>query len=282
MQGHLYRTGERNLFQTSPGCVTFEPDLLYVPVHGECHFENPEFSTVMHFSQYGRHTGKKPDGLGIAVLGDSFAMGWGVSDKDTFAAELQRLSARPVYNLGVSSYGTKRELLYLMKSGLASDVDTIIIQYCDNDRPENIQFDDLTQEGTRRRFETLRSDDHRSLKQRLKRVLRAYWSTLKAPFSHDERQFHEETAKSFAPHYQPLINTLSQSDIVGEKRIVIFYLRMFGKRFNSFPVGKDSIIPNLEFIDIDLARGDFLGLDGHLNAAGHRKVGQALFSLLQQ
>ncbi|MFP5462523.1 MAG: CidA/LrgA family protein, partial [Gammaproteobacteria bacterium] len=49
-----------------------------------------------------------PAGTGIVVIGDSHAMGWGANDEETFAAQLQALSGRPVYNLGVASYGTAR------------------------------------------------------------------------------------------------------------------------------------------------------------------------------
>ena len=46
---------------------------------------------------------------GIAVLGDSHAMGWGVNDDETFSAVLEKKIDKPVYNLAVSGYGTIRE-----------------------------------------------------------------------------------------------------------------------------------------------------------------------------
>ena len=45
---------------------------------------------------------------GIAILGDSHAMGWGVNDEETFAALLENKINKKVYNLAVSGYATKR------------------------------------------------------------------------------------------------------------------------------------------------------------------------------
>ena len=42
-------------------------------------------------------------------------MGWGVNDDETFSALLEKNLNRNVYNLSVSSYGTKRELIRLEK-----------------------------------------------------------------------------------------------------------------------------------------------------------------------
>ena len=60
-------------------------------------------NAVLNFSPEGRYTGAKPEGMGIAVLGDSHAVGWGIGDEETFSVKLQRLSARPVYDLAVPS-----------------------------------------------------------------------------------------------------------------------------------------------------------------------------------
>ena len=48
--------------------------------------------------------------ISILVLGDSIAMGWGVNDYETFSYLLEKNLKMKVYNLGVSSYGTIREI----------------------------------------------------------------------------------------------------------------------------------------------------------------------------
>ena len=67
-------------------------------------------------------------------------MGWGVNDENTFSAMLQKLTQRKVYNLGVSSYATEQEIKNLLKHPDIDKINTIVIQYCDNDLSTNLEF----------------------------------------------------------------------------------------------------------------------------------------------
>jgi hypothetical protein len=49
----------------------------------------------------------------IVLVGCSFTMGHGISDRETFGWKLQQLLHRPVYNYGVGGYGTYQALLRL-------------------------------------------------------------------------------------------------------------------------------------------------------------------------
>ena len=136
--------GVRNLWQNNPNCVEFDKDLIYVPKFRSCNFKNIEFDTNISFDKFGRasnHPDKeKNKNQSIAVIGDSYAMGWGVNDDETFSHILEKKINKNVYNLAVSSYGTRRELIRLEKSGLLDLIDTVIIQYCYNDFGENKSF----------------------------------------------------------------------------------------------------------------------------------------------
>src|SRR5262245_54621286 len=73
--------GIRMVWQAEPKCVDPDDDLIYKPKFGECQFSNQEFRTTLHFDELGRvssHAGTNP---GVAVIGDSVAMGWGVADE---------------------------------------------------------------------------------------------------------------------------------------------------------------------------------------------------------
>ena len=75
----------------------------------------------------------------IICLGDSYTLGWGVQQAETYPAQLQSMLGQPVLNTGMSSYGTIREVestRSLDKSGAT----TVIIQYCFNDADENEAF----------------------------------------------------------------------------------------------------------------------------------------------
>lgn len=136
----------RTIWQSRHECVEFDADTLYRPRPGNCRFSNAEFDTSMHFDALGirvtavpqmaasEYTSDKPR---IIVLGDSQAMGWGVEDNDTFASQLALTHGYETINLGVSSYGTARELSRLTKAVTLRPNDVIVIQYSDNDLGEN-------------------------------------------------------------------------------------------------------------------------------------------------
>ena len=67
-------------------------------------------------------------------------MGWGVNDDETFAAIISSRVAVPVLNLGVSSYGTVRELIRVRMQPSLDEASCIFIQYSWNDFQENSVF----------------------------------------------------------------------------------------------------------------------------------------------
>ena len=145
-QRNYYNIGLRNIWHSQPECIEFSDNQIYVPKETSCNFNNIEFKTIISFDEFGRVSDHpiNNDANGIAVIGDSFAMGWGVNDKETFSYLLEKKINRPVYNLGVSGYGTIRELIRFQESKLIDKVDTIIIQYCYNDYGENVGYKKTT------------------------------------------------------------------------------------------------------------------------------------------
>jgi hypothetical protein len=142
IQRSFYLHGFRNMWRYQEECAAGDAQLTYKPVIGNCDFVNLEFDTTLSFDADGRKN-SYPWDVGasrISVLGDSHAMGWGVNDDETFSAELQRLTGKRVYNLGVSSYATEREIERLLQLEALEDVDTIVIQYCDNDFRANLNY----------------------------------------------------------------------------------------------------------------------------------------------
>lgn len=107
-QKNYYFQGYRNIWQADSACAELDDTLIYRPRIGACKFINPEFNTVLNFDAAGRIVPARnlvKDSLkGIAILGDSYAMGWGVSDWDSFANKLQEKISVPVFNLGVKEW----------------------------------------------------------------------------------------------------------------------------------------------------------------------------------
>jgi hypothetical protein len=237
----------------------------------------------MTFTADGRETGPKPAGMGIAVLGDSHAMGWGVNDEETFAAELQRLTRRPVFNLAVSSYGTRRELIRFDRSGLGDRVDTVVIQYCENDLDENLGFRIESAEETRRKF--------RSIGEAVSGRARTFGSlpfvaerlsfTLRAPVTILRELVFPARRPDFSAHYPALMAALAEYPVLGAKRVLVFYSNSRGSRFVNYPGPPDAGGGRVEFLDLALQPSDYYRVDDHLTPDGHRKVARLLFQSLQ-
>lgn len=314
IQQNLYMRATRSVWQTRISCVDFDGELIYKPKLGACQFANAEFKTTLNFSAEGRFTGKKPAGTGIALIGDSHAMGWGVQDEETFAAELQKLTGRPVYNLAVSSYGTVREVLRLEKSGLLDKVDTIIIQYCGNDLDENKRGEISGIDENRKKFEKI-TTGKQSFMGILGMVRKTYSFVFAFPFKRMKtgptqpapnqlakagvaQPVTDQLAKAgvaqpvtdqlaagrasndFSAHYQPFIAVLQKHPGLKDKRILVFYNNGRAQQFKGFPVGRDKLLPNVEFVDVIVDAGGFYRLDDHMNPAGHKTTAQQLFTSL--
>lgn len=278
VQQSLYMRALRNIWQRQPDCVVFDDRLIYKPKEGACQFANAEFSTILNFSADGRSTGKKPSGVGIAVIGDSHAMGWGVQDEESFAALLQQLSQRPVFNLAVSSYGTVRELLRLEESGILDKVDTVILQYCENDLSENRSNQINSPEENRKKFEQITKGSTAGTSSLLRAMIKAYRIAFSTPF-----QAFKKSARpiDFAPHYDALMHVIASHPALQNKRVLIFYSNDHGRPFSGFPAGQDKQMSNIEFVDLSLLRNDYYRLDDHLTAAGHRNAAERLFAALK-
>ena len=82
---------------------------------------------------------QKPEGtFRVMLLGDSFTFGEGVRLEDTFAVQLEGKlrEARPeveVLNLGVSSWNTQDEYIYLNRVGYKFDPDLVVVVFVLND-----------------------------------------------------------------------------------------------------------------------------------------------------
>jgi hypothetical protein len=132
-----YRVHDRTIIQAIPACTRYDSALLYTLRPGECDFRNREFDTRVAVNSLGvRDDEASLDAPQMVVLGDSYAMGWGVAQEETFPQRIERVTGRKVLNAGVASYGTARELKLLERID-ASRLETLIVQYNDTDAREN-------------------------------------------------------------------------------------------------------------------------------------------------
>jgi hypothetical protein len=282
-----YSIGRRNVWNSMDNCVEYDHELIYVPKIGvECIFENTEYRTTLNFDEYGRKTSfrkslPKDNIYGIAVLGDSVAMGYGVNDDDTFSALLEKKINKPVYNLGVSSYATTREIKRLEKQKIINNIDTIIIVYNDNDLNENIS-DNLNnrKEESSIVFNKIINKNKFSISSELKKIKKILRYSFQIPFQ-------EISLKSkyldWNKHEAELINIIKKNPFIHNKKIIILVLhlspdnRVFYQNYN--PRNYDEF-SDIKFLYLQNNADDYFYIDGHPNKIGHKKIANFLYKEL--
>ena len=267
--------GLRDIWQSHKECIEFDEDLIFIPKKTTCKFKNFEYDTSITFDKYGRYTNRSfHKEVGIAVLGDSHAMGWGVNDEETFSAILETKIDKPVYNLAVSGYGTIKKLIRLEKSGLIKLVDTVVIQYTYNDWGENNYYKKDTIEEAKKKFEIIGNSKPMSFLKKLRKSFR-YSLTIPIDIITKKNQIMD-----FDPHKIKLYEIIKNFPILNEKKIILFYANGFNMKFGNFPSKKSDLIKNLQFADFDLGEEHFFKIDGHLTKFGHKVIAEKLSEIL--
>jgi hypothetical protein len=281
-----YLEHDRRLLQAMPECARYDPGLFYTLRPGTCRFVNREFDTQIAVNSLGvRDDEASLDAPEVVVAGDSFAMGWGVAQDDSFPQQLERALGRRVLNAGVPSYGTVRERRLLDRID-ASRLRCLVIQYDDNDGPENAAFE--------RSGDVLAISSERAYRQDVLRGQRRgrYWFPMltfeiargaltppvppasPGPAAHQARLFVKALLKA---------GRLNLSGV----RVVVLALnadRVVNATFVS-ALGAEaskhvypSFVRSLRLVDLtgSLGSSDYYVLDDHLRASGHAKVAEAL------
>jgi hypothetical protein len=282
-----YQSSDRNIIQVTD-CACYDSGLFYILRTGGCQFKNREFEVENNINT----AGLRDDEISLShpklvVLGDSYAMGWGVPQQESFPQVLEKISQQRVLNAGISSYGTAREVQLFNR--LAPDsVQTIFLQYHANDFDENQTF---VRNGyklpirSRKSYDSLRlhinkREDYYPLKHIsgiCQAVSRKLMSSAKAPVS-------ETRAASV------FMDVLSHLNInKSQVRIIVFKMDESSRINDAFVNAVDSIatmprftdwnISTLRISDI-LTNEDYFVLDEHINAQGHKKIADRMAQTL--
>jgi hypothetical protein len=136
----VYFYYDMNSIQYLPECARYDPYLGYTLKPGQCVFSDYEFTTPYTINSLGvRDNEEALNSPQVVVLGDSYAMGWGAQQDETFPKIIEAKTGLKVLNASVSSYGTAREMM-LLKKVKRDQLKYLIIQYCNNDYEENLSF----------------------------------------------------------------------------------------------------------------------------------------------
>lgn len=117
--------------------------LGYIPRPGHDHIVAPEYDIVLTTTadqvRQQPPFPAQPSDL-VVMVGDSFTVGLGVRDDQTYSYLLQQQYHHHTINTGVPSYAAARELTWVRRLGLLKKASLLIVQFCSNDFPENRQF----------------------------------------------------------------------------------------------------------------------------------------------
>lgn len=296
-----FRRGFWPAWIDNPACAQFDPRVIYAPKPGAVRFAGVEFDTTITITPAGLRyqPGRNEDDerAPIVMAGDSFTMGWGVEDAETFSALLERQYRHPTINTGVPSYGTVRELLRLRQLGLLTRARMVVVQYCPNDAPENhwlVKNPDLLSDGQRTRAQW----DHVVSMRRKRvgpdviypRVVRALGSALYAhlamrslgqfasDFTHRRLRWLDRYGADYPHAADDFLAALdSFPELVG-KPVLVIELKDIDERsgFMAALAEKTRGRSNLHLVPLTLEYEDYFRFDGHLNARGHAHVAEQL------
>ena len=273
--------------QLSRECSEFDPELLYRLRPGGCRFENEEYETTIGVNSLGvRGTEAELVAPEIIVLGDSYSMGWGVDDDQTYAAVLARRTGRRTLNLAIASYGTARQMAMLGRVD-RSRAGTIILQYCTNDLEENR---DYVERGFRAPPHTAgEHEDWISTYERYRNyypgkltffALWRVWDGAKRLIR--PRADRPRSAGEDARLVRRIIE--HHADRIGDARLVVFGISDPGRKLDGFEANlrdelRDADLTlDVEVVEVERELGpdSFYDLDPHFNPAGHEATAALL------
>ena len=281
IQKKIYFRGYRDILHYNANCIKFDKNLLYKPKSGVCNFKNAEFDTNLTFNEFLRiHEGNNTEKIkktDLVVLGDSIAMGWGVNDNETFSYHLQKLLNQRVYNMGVSSYGTVREIKRLKQSPYYEDIETIVIQYHRNDMFENIKLKinkdyNLDEYNKNFNYEKINNSNLGFILRNFKSAIRLFFSDI-IDFLFKEENLELMNFSWDKEHLEPVIK--KNIDLKDKRVIVVVPIPPWQKLFN-FPKVNEEI----EYLLIKLNKEHFFVIDDHPNMFGHREIAEKIYSYL--
>jgi hypothetical protein len=278
----FYKKQDRNIIQVT-ACGEYDPHLFYRLKTGRCRFQNREFDVATNINSAGlRDDERSLKDASIVFLGDSFTMGWGVDEDETFPALTEKIRNVNVLNAGVSSYGTAREVMLLEKLGFKR-INTLVIQYHPNDFQEN-----RTYRQHNYVLPVRTSDQYDSLKREITKRTGYY------PFK-NFIGLTKEFAKSMVTKTEHTNDTTEAKlflDILLNagvhevaSSIIVFEIDFHKDLNNGFINALEYLMQNEEYKKLNLttvrmddlmAEEDYFILDDHINAKGHSKISSRL------
>lgn len=276
-----------------PECAQYDSAIFYKLREGNCEFINREFSNKYLINSLGVRDDEAslsyPD---VVVIGDSFAMGWGVSQDSTFSNLLESWSGLKILNTAISSFGTAREMKILQSVKLDS-LKILIIQYHPNDLVENKAYYD-NGNSLLISSEDVYNDKKNEIDNRNDYFIGKNFSQiLKYKILGKNKTDPNLIVTSDSIEVAYFLNALYMNkELLNRVNIIVFEVNQFDALDADFTLELENQTIGIEnsmfFKKMNivtmhnvLERNDFYILDDHANESGHLKIAQSLIKYLE-
>ncbi len=289
----IYRDHVRNIVSLSPTATTYHPDLFYtLKPQARFLFSNIEFSVAFTTNSLGvRDDENSLSAPEVVVLGDSFAMGWGVAQDETFPKILQKMTDRKTLNASISSYGTVREMRMLNRVD-TSGLRFLVIAYCDNDYRENRTFLDNANKldiQSKEILESLQAAHAQATKYYFGKYSLALTRFIVGN-DQEKRQAELATPQESAAAFLNAVRKGSTKDL-SQVQIIVFENKVYTPNDGRFGAALRQLLSEqplppqfkqMTVLDLsrDLGPEAHFVLDDHMNERGHRTVATRLAPLV--
>ena len=227
----------------------------------------------------------------VIVVGDSYAMGWGVPQDQVFAQRLEVSTGLRVLNAGIPSYGSAREMALLDR------IDTrclryLVIQFAENDEREDLLY--------------MRERHHMPVHSEI-----LYDQVLRRELRHRRYFFGKITWRILQNAVRPWpvsdivlapanearvfldsVRYASRVDL-SHVQVIAFEVNPFDRMDGEFAKALErecrgpkypAFIRHMVVLDFarNLKRGDYFDLDDHLRPSGHKLISDYTAGLIKQ
>ncbi|HEY0679179.1 MAG TPA: hypothetical protein VGD17_12900 [Chitinophagaceae bacterium] len=302
-----YIHNHRRIVQVEESCSEYDSVFFYrLRNNNQCTFSNIEFSNTIKTNKLGlRDDDGSLVGPDVICIGDSYTMGWGVEQDETFASRLETATGLKVLNAGMSSFGTVRELRMLSRLD-TSNCKWVVLQYCDNDVAEIKPYIDSNyrlQTSGAASYDTLvrKSKWNNTyfpgktffsvtmywLKGSIKKMIRKNQGEYTVPVGNAQITMNE-SAKLFAESLR------HSASMFRNRSLIVLYAYEGGRKDTAFvtslqnilatPAYKETLVNPVYILNtssiLEKEKHNFV-LDDHYNAAGHEKIAAELKKIIQ-
>lgn len=287
---HFKRVGlsHRSMIQFQEESAQYDNELFYTLKPGQSGFKSFEFNTTYRVNELGvRDDAASLDHPEVIFLGDSFTMGWGVEQDQSFPAVFEAKSGLKCLNTGVSSYGTAREMRMLARTQTDS-LKAIVIQFHDTDLEENNFYIKNHRLGSRTRadFDAQVADNKKYVARvpfkYLKTALVNAVAGMKAPDATEAAlKGNPDEFPAFLPEFYSILAEIRQ---ISEVPVILTYTGSFYtdpemiQKFEKY--ANQQGVKDIHFVNLGpvLDYEDYFYFDDHINAKGHEKVADVLWT----